>query len=323
MISVTFGESLAITGLSDRVLHRRDHLEAAASGSVPNAIPPCRTFRTGNIHLDPPDLIAKIQPLRHLRIFFTENPPMLAMTFLSKIVARSGRFLFDHFSTPGFCRPMELIRPTSHSAIRGVGFPNRRLQSRSLKRKTPQAVDMHKAAANSRPYPKVPLAAIHRIVQRYSAKLRLQHIRLRLYHRISLLSSTGPSPDPAQPHTWFRRSTHTCSKSATHSLLKTHLTFKAFRQGFVQSFQHRLRPACIKECGRLLNVSQHICHKAFLPHAPVGCRHQHLSAQLLEFFLIKHLTLCIERPGSQSAVLPLLSSFCKVHTGEAHRRRLR
>ena len=121
-MSVTLGESLIHSGFF--VTRRtRPVMRAAASGVVPKAMPPPWTL--GQL------MLISIQPTSgHASIFSThwtysssEKPLMLAITGLRKHWRILGISSPITLSMPGFCRPMALIRPEGHSAMRGVGLP--------------------------------------------------------------------------------------------------------------------------------------------------------------------------------------------------------
>ena len=123
-MSVTFGESLINTGFV--VTAFTAFVTAAAdSGDVPNAIPPLCTFGQEIFT----SKIATCSSLsnfeQHSTYSSIEKPLMFAIIGLRKILRNSGNSCAITASTPGFCKPTELIKPDGHSAIRGVGLPKR------------------------------------------------------------------------------------------------------------------------------------------------------------------------------------------------------
>ena len=77
-----------------------------------------------------------------------ENPLTFAMTGLWKHFASFGSSSEMTFSTPGFCSPTALIMPAGHSAMRGVGLPNRGSRVVPLNEKEPKTL-MSYSSANS------------------------------------------------------------------------------------------------------------------------------------------------------------------------------
>ena len=132
---------------------------AAASGHVPKAIPPPWTLGQLMFTSSQP-IWSQGSSLRQISTYSSvEKPLTLAMTFLSKHLASLGSSSSMTLSTPGFWSPTEFIMPAVHSAILGVGLPNRGLAVVPLNEKVPSLFISY-SSANSYPYPNVPLAAI-------------------------------------------------------------------------------------------------------------------------------------------------------------------
>src|SRR5699024_3989506 len=133
----TLGESFKITGF---FVTAQTALvtSAAASGQVPKLMPPPWTLGQ--------EILISNQPICSTASSFsttwtyssTEKPETLAITGLWKIFCSAGSSSASTWSTPGFWRPTALSIPAGHSAIRGVGLPNRGCRVVPLKEKEPR-----------------------------------------------------------------------------------------------------------------------------------------------------------------------------------------
>ena len=119
-MSVTFGESLTITGLSV-TLRTALVTDSTTFGSTPKAMPSHSTFGqdtlTSNPAMPSTDNVSAIQANSSIvpADIFASNGTSY---FLS-----SGRISLTKCSAPGFSRPMQFNTPDGVSAIRVPGFP--------------------------------------------------------------------------------------------------------------------------------------------------------------------------------------------------------
>ncbi len=155
---VTLGLSLMNTGLLQTALTAAVTW-AAAEAQVPKAIPPLCTLGQETL-TSMMSIPGQESALAQLRAYSSmEKPLMLAITALWYIFLSAGTFSCTRMSIPGFWSPTELIIPSGHSAMRGVGFPKRGCSVVPL-RLMPPRMSRSKASAISSPKPKVPLAGI-------------------------------------------------------------------------------------------------------------------------------------------------------------------
>ena len=120
-MSVTLGESFIYIGLRQRFFTSA-HTRAALRASAPKASPPPCTFGQemliSRMSTSAPSSRAAVSAYSS-----SEKPEMFA-SFTPRYTAFSrGNSSAITASTPGFCRPMALSRPQSHSAMRGSGLP--------------------------------------------------------------------------------------------------------------------------------------------------------------------------------------------------------
>ena len=122
VISVTLGESLAMTG---RVVALRTApiTSLVVAGSIPKAIPPFLTLGQEMLTSIPLTVFSLLNCLASSAYSSTVSPAMLTMAGISSF-ARKGSAVFKKASNPSFCRPIELIMPEGVSTIRGGGFPS-------------------------------------------------------------------------------------------------------------------------------------------------------------------------------------------------------
>ena len=153
-MSVTFGESLRMTGFFVCALASRTTAEAA-SGSVPKTMPPSLTFghETLSSMAATPGTSRRPASLPYSSAVL---PEMLTMTFMPYCWMR-GSVSSRKCSTPGFSRPMQLSMPSDVSVMRTPSLP-RRGRSVVPLTMTPPRRERSTKSLNSSPKPNVPEA---------------------------------------------------------------------------------------------------------------------------------------------------------------------
>ena len=157
-MSVTFGLNLMKTGLVVTSFTARVTF-AADSGDVPKAIPPLWTLGHETFTSMISTCGSASMRRQHSAYSSVEKPLMLAIIGLWKRLRSRGNSSAITASMPGFCNPTEFTIPLRHSAIRGVGLPNRGSRVVPLNEIEP-SISRSYSSANSAPNPKVPLAGI-------------------------------------------------------------------------------------------------------------------------------------------------------------------
>ena len=137
VMSVTFGESLTMTGFLTASLTARV-TAAAALGSVPKLMPPPWTLGQEILTSSQPTCGQASSFWQTSTYSSSEKPLILAMTGLWKTVCSRGSSSAMTASTPGFCRPTALSRPPAYSAIRGWALPVRGARVVPLNEKVPR-----------------------------------------------------------------------------------------------------------------------------------------------------------------------------------------
>ena len=99
---------------------------AAASGDVPNDMPPVAHVGARDVHLDQPHLLLAVDALAAIGVLLDRgSPEMLAITGLRKKRFSRGSSSAITASMPGFCKPHGVDHARRYSAMRGVGLPKR------------------------------------------------------------------------------------------------------------------------------------------------------------------------------------------------------
>ena len=139
---------------------------------------------------------------------------------LMEILPDPGQFLGDDRLDAGFCRPTALSIPPSHSAIRGVGLPNRGWRVVPLKEKEPRSPD--RTALQTPPRIQRPAGRDDRVIQPEAGEIDLRStiplppFSVPARPCRSALPVLGPAAAP-----------HAGAKAAAHPLLKAQLSAAA------------------------------------------------------------------------------------------------
>ena len=119
-ISVTFGESFTITGLS--VTLRTALVTCSTTfGSTPNAMPSLSTF--GHDTLTSRPAIPSTDSVSAIQANSSTVPADIFASNGTSYFLSSGKISVTKCSAPGFSRPMQFNTPDGVSAIRGPGLP--------------------------------------------------------------------------------------------------------------------------------------------------------------------------------------------------------
>ena len=119
-ISVTFGDSFTITGLS--VTLRTAFVTCSTTfGSTPKAIPSHSTF--GHDTLTSRPAIPSTDKVSAIHANSSIVPADILASNGTSYFLRSGKISVTKCSAPGFSRPIQFKTPDGVSAIRGPGLP--------------------------------------------------------------------------------------------------------------------------------------------------------------------------------------------------------